>query len=226
MRSFAELFDLAAERHGGAEALEAQLRRPKSDVELTTVGDDRWLAGMTRAVFNSGFNWKVVENKWDGFEAAFEGFDIHRNAMLSDDDLDRLTRDTRIIRHGAKIRSVRENAGFLVELAAERGDGPHPFVAWPAADFVGLLELLARRGSRLGGNTGQYFLRSMGRDGFILSRDGVMRLIEEEVIERPPTSKSAMRAVQGAYNELMGQSGRSMTEISRVLSLSYGEIHH
>jgi hypothetical protein len=38
--------------------------------------------------------------------------------------------------------------------------------------WVGLLQVLARQGARLGGNTGQYFLRFLGRDGFMLSRGG------------------------------------------------------
>ena len=48
-------------------------------------------------------------------EAAFDGFDVHRCAMASDEDLDRLLSDTRVVRNGAKIRSVRENAAFLLD---------------------------------------------------------------------------------------------------------------
>ena len=31
---------------------------------------------MTRAIFQSGFSWKVIEAKWPGFEEAFDGFDV------------------------------------------------------------------------------------------------------------------------------------------------------
>jgi 3-methyladenine DNA glycosylase Tag len=226
MRNFEEIFAIAADRRGGAAAVERLLGHPRPLAELNAIADDRWLAGMTRAVFNAGFNWKVIEAKWDGFEAAFEGFDINRNAMLNDDDLDRLTGDTRIVRNGAKIRSVQHNAQLLVELKAERGNGEHQLAAWPPQDFAGLLEMLGKRGSRLGGATAQYFLRNMGRDGFILGGDAVARLIEEGVIDKPPTSKAAMRAVQAAFNTWMAQSGRSLTEISRVLALSIGEVRY
>ena len=226
MNSFDDIFAIAAERRGGASAVERLLERPKSIGDLNAIGDDRWLAGMTQAVFNAGFNWKVIEAKWDGFEAAFDGFDIHRNALLGDDDLDRLTRDTRIVRNGAKIRSVQQNAQLLVELKAERGNADHQLAAWPATDFTGLVEMLGKRGSRLGGGTAQYFLRQMGRDGFILGGDVVSRLIAEGVVDKPPTSKAAMRAVQDAFNLWMTQSGRSLTEISRVLALSIGEVRY
>lgn len=222
MRSFEEIYAIAAERHGGPEALEAMLDRPKSSAELTAVPDDRWLSQMSRNVFSAGFNWKVVENMWPGFEAAFDGFDPGRCAMLNDDDVARLITDTRIVRHGTKIRSVQENAVFLGQLALEHGSAAAFFAQWPRQDYVGLLDVLKRRGSRLGGATGQYFLRFMGKDGFITARDVVARLIAEAVIDKAPTSKSAMRAVQAAFNTWVGQSNRSLTEISRTLALSTG----
>ena len=36
--------------------------------------------------------------------------------------------------------------------------------AWPTDDQVGLMEVLAKRGTRLGGFSGQYFLRFLGWD--------------------------------------------------------------
>ena len=47
---------------GGAEAFEATLPKPKSPAEVAAIPDDRWLATMTRAVFQAGFSWKVIEN--------------------------------------------------------------------------------------------------------------------------------------------------------------------
>ena len=97
------------------------LSAPAAAAEIAAIPDDRWLAAMTRGVFQAGFNWKVVENMWPGFEAAFDGFDVGRCAMLNDEDFERLVSDTRIIRNGAKIRSVQENAVFVQQLAAEYG---------------------------------------------------------------------------------------------------------
>lgn len=219
MRGFDEIFGIAASRHGGAEALEAKLSKPLTPAALAEVPDDRWLAVMTKCVFQSGFNWKVIEAKWDGFEAAFEGFDPGACAFLEGDRLDALISDTRIVRHGAKIASVRDNAAFLLELRDEGGAGK-VLGGWPSTDFVGLLELLKSRGSRLGGNTGQYAMRFAGRDAFILSRDVTARLIAEGVIDKAPGSKRAMAAVQEAFNTWMDQSGRSLTEVSRVLAMS------
>ena len=222
MRSFDEIFEIAAERKGGADALNAMLGPALSPSEIAAIPDDRWLSCATKCIFNAGFNWKVVEAMWPGFEAAFEGFDLGRCAMLHDEDIERLASDTRIVRHGGKIRSVQENAVFLSDLAREHGSVGKFIAGWPDEDYAGLLALLKSRGSRLGGNTGQYFLRFMGKDSYILSRDVIARLVAEGVIDKEPSSKSAMAAVQTAFNTWRKQSGRSLKEISRTLAMSIG----
>ncbi|NKF33638.1 3-methyladenine DNA glycosylase, partial [Pseudomonas sp. BGM005] len=82
-----------------------------------------------------------------------------------------LTLDERIIRNGAKIMSVRANAAFFRELAREHGSAGAFLADWPREDQIGLLDLLSKRGSRLGGMTGQYFLRGIGRDSFVATMD-------------------------------------------------------
>jgi 3-methyladenine DNA glycosylase Tag len=220
MRSFDELFEIAAKRQGGAAEVGAKLHRPSSFDELSAIPNDRWLARMTEAVFQAGFNWKVVQNMWPGFESAFEGFDPARVAMMDDDWFDRLVTDTRIVRHGPKIRATRDNAVFVTEILKEAGGAGAWFAGWPASDYVGLLDTMKKRGSRLGGTTGQYFLRFQGVDSFILSRDVVARLEAEGVVDGSLTSKKAMRSIQDAFNQWVDQSGRSLTEISRVLAMS------
>jgi 3-methyladenine DNA glycosylase Tag len=221
MRSFDEIFAISAGRHGGPEALEAQLSVPKSADELAAIPEDRWLSQIAKCIFQAGFNWKVIEDKWDRFEKAFAGFDVGRVALMDEAWFDRLITDKSIVRNGPKIRAVQEYAAFLLELRGEGGAG-QVLGRWPSTDYVGLLDMLKTRGSRIGGNTGQYSLRFIGRDGFILSRDVTARLIAEGVVDKPPASKGAMRKVQVAFNTWMGQSGRGLTQISQVLARSTG----
>ncbi|SHK01892.1 DNA-3-methyladenine glycosylase I [Shimia gijangensis] len=217
MRPFDELYDIAAERKGGVDALEELISYP--DPNVTSLPEDRWLSTMTKCIFQAGFNWKVVENKWDGFETAFHGFDIDRCAFMHDEDMDRLMSDKAIVRNGPKIRTVLENAHFLQGLRDQGGAG-QVLGGWPSTDYVGLLETMKKNGARLGGMTGQYAMRFAGRDAFILSRDVTARLIGEGVIDKPATSKGAMTAVQAGFNTWMDQSGRGLTEISRVLAFT------
>ncbi len=220
MRSFEEIHELALARKPDLEARLVESGKPKTPRALAKIPDDRWLAQMTKNIFNAGFNWKVVDNMWPGFEEAFEGFDIGRCAMLHDEDFERLVSDKRIVRHGQKIRAVQANAIFAGELAKEHGSVGKALGAWPAEDYVGLLALLKKRGSRLGGNTGQYFLRFMGLDSFILSGDVRKRLGAEGISIGATPSQKAMKEIQAAFTAWHDESGRSLTEISRVLAMS------
>ena len=87
-------------------------------------------------------------------------------------------------------------------------------------DFAGLLTLIKKRASHLGGTSGQYFLRTMGVDSFVLSKDVVRALIREGVVDKAPTSQRDLAKVQEAFNRWRKQSGRSLSEISRTLACS------
>lgn len=222
MRSFDEIFAIAAQRKGGKDALNGMLEPVVPCTELARIPDDRWLSNFSKCVFQAGFNWKVIDAKWDGFETAFDGFDVARCAMMNDEWFDNLVTDKTIVRNGTKILSVRDNAVFLSELAHEHGSVGRFFADWPDEDFIGLLAVMKARGSRLGGMSGQYALRFIGMDSFILSRDVVARLVAEGVVDKMPTSKKAMAAVQNAFNIWANQSGRGPKDISRVLAMSVG----
>ena len=222
MRAFSTLYELAASRKGGEQALENLIPDPGSATKLARIGDDRWLAGMAKAVFRAGFNWSVVDNKWAGIEAAFEGFDPHRVAFLSDDDLDVLMKDERIIRHWRKLKAIRANAQYLVDLSAEFGTAAKYFANYPSTAYIDLLDDIKTRGSFLGGTTGQYFLREMGKDSFILSRDVIGALKREKVFDGTPTSKTSLADIQHAFNEWVDDGGRSLTRVSRVLAFTIG----
>ena len=87
MRDFNEIFDIAANRHGGAEALEAQLSHPLPKEEIAAIPEDRWLAGMTKAIFNAGFHWKVIEAKRAGARTVEINLEASDVASMFDDHL-------------------------------------------------------------------------------------------------------------------------------------------
>jgi len=220
---FKSIHERALKRKGGEAALAKLLSKPKKSAALKRIPDDRWLAEITRRVFQAGFNWKVVDAMWPGFETVFHGFDPQRCRKQSIADVERLLKDTRIVRHGAKIRSVQRNAEFISRLAEEHGSAGAFFAASPATEFIVLLDTLKRRGDRLGFQTSQYVMRGMGVDGFIVSKDVLAALIGAGVLTSAPTSKAAWRAVQNAFNRWCDESGLPLMAVSKVLSCSVGE---
>jgi 3-methyladenine DNA glycosylase Tag len=224
MTSFKTIRARAEKRKGGARALE-RLLPPKPDPKaLARIGDDRILAEMTQRVFSAGFAWSVIETKWPGFEAAFLGFAPGKLSLQPDDYWDGLLKDIRIVRNGAKIMSVRANATFVQEVAREHGSFGKFLAKWPSSDEIGLLELLARRGSRLGGNTGQMMLRFLGFDGFVTSRDVVACLRDAGLdIAEAVTSKRDLARVQAQFNAWAEETGLPYVQLSRICAMSIGE---
>jgi 3-methyladenine DNA glycosylase Tag len=216
----------AETRKGGAEAL-AHLMPPKPDPKaLSKLRDDRVLAEMTQRVFSAGFAWSVIESKWPSFEDAFLGFEPSRLTFEPDEFWHKLTMDTRIVRNGAKIASVRENASFVLNVAKEHGSFGAFLAGWPPSDEVGLLELLAKRGSRLGGATGQMLLRFLGYDAFVATKDVTACLRDAGLDIAPaPTSKRDLLRIQEQFNAWANETGLPYRHLSLICAMSIGENH-
>src|SRR5262245_29389963 len=113
MTRFAEIRKRAAERKGGDKVLKSLLGAAPDNRALAKIADDRILSTMTERVFAAGFVWRVIEQKWPGFEAAFLGFEPKRLLFQPDDFWHDLALDNRIVRNPQKILSVRDNAVFV-----------------------------------------------------------------------------------------------------------------
>lgn len=224
MTSFHTILTRAQQRKGGADALTALLPVPPDPRHLQQLGDDRILAEMSKRVFCSGFSWKVIETKWLEFETTFLGFNPNSLAFQPNEFWDALFANPKIVRNAAKILSVRDNAAFIREIAHEHGSFGQFLSAWPSARQIELLNVLSERGSRLGGNTGQMFLRYIGWDGFVLSKDVVACLRAAGLDIGPEVkSKKDQAKVQAQFNAWAEESGLSYTHLSKICAFSIGE---
>ena len=216
----------AEKRKGGPKGLEKLLSRKPDMKALAKLSDDRILSEMTKRVFSAGFAWSVIEAKWPGFEKAFLAFKPAKLVFQPDDFWDALLSDTSIVRNGAKIASVRENAAFVQEIASEHGSFGQFLAKWPSSDQIGLLNLVAKRGSRLGGNTGQMLLRFLGWDGFVTSQD-VVACLRDAGLDIPAevTSKGDLAKVQAQFNAWAAETGLPYVHLSRICAMSIGENH-
>ncbi len=224
MLSFAAITARAEERKGGVEALNELMPILPPPSHLAALADNHILGEMTKRIFCSGFVWSVIEKKWPGFEEAFLEFDPNRLLHQPPDFWDALTSNPRIVRNGQKIMSVIHNARFVADIAVEHGSFGRFLAQWPESDQIGLLDLMSKRGSRLGSNTGQFFLRSIGKDGFVLTRDVILCLRNAGLdIADPPTSKKDLVKIQAQFNDWADETGLPYTHLSRICAMSIGE---
>jgi 3-methyladenine DNA glycosylase Tag len=224
MPSFKKIRERAAKRKGGEAVLDRLLGAKPDNAALAKVPDDRILSTMAERIFSAGFVWRVIEQKWPGFEEAFLGFEPRTLLFQPEDFWHELSSDKRIVRNGQKIMSVRENAAFVERVSKEHGSFGKFLAAWPADDQIGLTAHLGKHGSRLGGATGQYLLRWLGWDTYIVSRDMAAALRDAGLdIAEAPTSKKDLKKVQDQINAWAKETGLPRMHISRILSMSIGE---
>jgi 3-methyladenine DNA glycosylase Tag len=224
MIAFKAIRARAVKRKGSEAALASLLPKIPNQKGLARLADDRVLCEMAKRIFSAGFVWSVIEKKWPGFEAAFLEFAPPRLLREPDEFWERLTGDRRIVRNPQKIMAVRGNAQFVVDIAREHGSFGKFLAGWPTSDQVGLLELLAKRGVRLGGRTGQYFLRFIGKDSFITSTDVVACLRDAGLdISETPTSKKDLAKIQAQFNIWAKETGLALTHLSRICAMSIGQ---
>jgi len=224
MTSFADILSRAEARKGGAEALKALLPPVPDNKLLLNLSDDRILAEMSKRIFCSGFSWKVIDSKWPGFELAFLGFDPAQLRYQPNEFWDGLLQDQRIVRNGQKIFSVRHNATFVWEIAEKHGSFGKFLAEWPSSQQIELLQYLLKQGNRLGGNTGQMFLRFVGWDGFVTSKDVLSCLRDSGLdIAAEIKSKGDLAKVQAQFNTWAVETGLSYTHLSRICAMSVGD---
>ncbi|MEW6999301.1 DNA-3-methyladenine glycosylase I [Colwelliaceae bacterium BS250] len=227
MEKISAIYQRAAERKGGEHNLEL-LMSPyaslaNSNAELAKLPNDRFLAEFTKKVFQSGFVWRVVENKWPGFEEQFFDFNIEKILMMPDEMVERKAQDPKIIRNYNKVKTIKANAFMIHDIELEQGSFSEFVANWPEDDIIGLWAYLKKHGQRLGGNTGPYALRALGKDTFLLSRDIESYFRGHDLISGGLTSKSSLNTIQQCFNEWQQQSGYSLKKISRLIALSTGD---
>ena len=129
-----------------------------TQIEPTGLAD--YLEVLTKAVFQSGMSWRVVEAKWDGFREAFAAFDPATVAAFSGDDVERLAADTRIIRNRRKIEATITNAEAMLALDVASGGFP----AWlrSRGDFDATVAALRGEFRFVGEMGAYYFLYVVG----------------------------------------------------------------
>ena len=137
--------------------------------------------------------------------------------------LEKKATDPSIIRNYTKVRTIRDNAIMIDSVAREHGSFAKFVAHWPHEDIIGLWAYLKKHGARLGGNTGPYGLRTIGKDTFLLSNDVVGYFTKRNIISGSAQSKRSLTAIQASFNELQQQSGRSLQELSMIISKSVGD---
>jgi len=132
-------------------------RQKGAPPQVTPKSLDDYLEAMTKSAFQSGISWDVIIAKWDGFREAFEGFDVEHVADLTPRDVEKLMKDTRIVRNRAKIEATIHNANAIIETDKEF-DGFKKYLRSFKSDYEALVKNMKKRFKFLGDSGCYIFL--------------------------------------------------------------------
>jgi len=125
---------------------------PPEQIQPGSLND--YLEVMSKAVFQSGMSWRVVEAKWSGTREAFHDFDVAQVAAFDERDINALTKDTRVIRNYRKLNAIVSNAQTMIALDEQHGSFKNYLRS--QTDFDATLNTI-RKDFKFMGPTGIYY---------------------------------------------------------------------
>lgn len=132
----------------------------KAPDRIQPAGLADYLEVMSKAVFQTGISWRVVESKWPGIKEAFRGFEPEALSRFTVAEIDSLVGDTRIIRNRRKIEAIVSNANRMLEL--DKAFGSFQKYLHSHGSFEELLKDLRKQFKFLGDTGSYYFLWVVG----------------------------------------------------------------
>ncbi|GGI39417.1 DNA-3-methyladenine glycosylase I [Mammaliicoccus stepanovicii] len=84
--------------------------------------DDRYIFEMLSLEgAQAGLSWETVIQKRAAYQEAFHGFDIEKCATLTDEEIESIKENYKVIKHIGKLKSVRNNALIVKQIQDEYG---------------------------------------------------------------------------------------------------------
>ena len=132
--------------------------------KITPDSDSGYLEELTKAIFRSGFSWRVVREKWDNFRGRFDGFDLGKVAGYGAEDVALLMGDSGIIRNRRKIEATIENARTMLMIVDEHGSFYNYMRSLDGLDYYERVKVLTGQFSGLGRTGAFVFLHCVNEE--------------------------------------------------------------
>lgn len=124
--------------------------------------DDELFCRLTLEINQAGLSWTTILNKQENFRKAYSNFDINAVAHYRQSDIERLLKNSGIIRNKLKINATIHNANKIIELQESFGS----FKKWLAKNHALTLnewvKLFKKNFKFTGGEITKEFLISTG----------------------------------------------------------------
>ena len=119
---------------------------------------------LSKAVFNAGFSYRVVDNKWKGIKEVFNEFEPKILSEWTVDEISKALNSSKIIRNSRKINAIIENASVFLELSKKHGSFEKYLNTFKDEPYEERQKIISKQFKWLGPTGAHFFLWSVGED--------------------------------------------------------------
>jgi 3-methyladenine DNA glycosylase Tag len=119
---------------------------------------------LSKAVFNAGFSYQVVNTKWEGTKEVFKEFDPKIISNWTNDDIFDALESPKIIRNGKKVKAIVSNAKIFLELVEKFKSFDNYLESFREKPYEDKQQIIAKQFKWLGPTGAHFFLWSIGED--------------------------------------------------------------
>lgn len=143
-----------------------ECRFPKEDWNICKPGkkpknDDEYFEILSLMIFQAGFNWKLVREKWKDLKRIFKNFKIRNVAGLTSKQQQELLKNPKMIKNERKIQAIVANAIFL-EIIKKFGSFENYLKKLRTLKEKEKIKEIKNRFVGIGDYSAEFFLHSVG----------------------------------------------------------------
>jgi len=119
---------------------------------------------LSKAVFNAGFSYQVVRNKWEGIKEVFYDFEPKTLSNWTVDEISEALSSPKIIRNSRKVNAIVSNAKIFLDIIKKHGSFDNYLNSFRDEPYEEKQKVLSKRFKWLGPTGAHFFLWSVGED--------------------------------------------------------------
>ena len=119
---------------------------------------------LSKAVFNAGFSYQVVNTKWEGIKEVFKEFDPEIVSNWTIDEVSDALESPKIIRNSKKVKAIVSNAQVFLDLVKKYRSFENYLESFRDKSYEEKQKIIAKQFKWLGPTGAHFFLWSIGED--------------------------------------------------------------
>ena len=119
---------------------------------------------MSKAVFNAGFSYQVVNNKWEDIKEVFYDFEPKIISNWTVDEISKALNSPKIIRNSRKVTAIVSNAKVFLDLLNKYRTFENYLKSFREKPYEEKQKILSKQFKWLGPTGAHFFLWSVNED--------------------------------------------------------------